>query len=131
MMNLQALRKDLLAPTPGRAAQALRIGLICTLTLLIAETYGTPEIALTTYVVFFLNQPDRMGSLVQSLAITVLITVVLACLFLLAPAMIASPPWRIATMAGVSFVLMFLNSASKLQGVAATVALVTSNPRIE
>jgi multidrug resistance protein MdtO len=100
------------------------MGLICTLTLLIAETYGTPEIALTTYVVFFMNQPDRMGSLVQTLAITVLITVVLAGLFLLAPAMIASPPWRIAAMAGLSFGLMFLNSASKLQGVAATVALV-------
>lgn len=124
MMDLQALRKDLLTPTPGRAAQALRMGLICTLTLLIAETYGTPEIALTTYVVFFMNQPDRMGSLVQTLAITVLITVVLAGLFLLAPAMIASPPWRIATMTGLSFGLMFLNSASKLQGVAATVALV-------
>ncbi len=50
-------------PSPGRLAFAARLALICTLVTIFAETYTTPEIALTVYLVFFLNKPDRMSSM--------------------------------------------------------------------
>ena len=46
----------LLAPRPGRFELAIRLAVICALTVLVVEIYQTPDAALTVYVVFFLNQ---------------------------------------------------------------------------
>ena len=67
-------------PSPGRLAYAARIALICMLVAICAETYTTPEIALTVYLVFFLNKPDRTSSMALTLAIMVLITLVVGLL---------------------------------------------------
>ena len=58
----------LLRPEPGRNEFALRLALMCSLTVLVAEIYQTPEPALTTYIVFFLNREDRASSLILNLA---------------------------------------------------------------
>jgi multidrug resistance protein MdtO len=111
-------------PTPGRLAFAARLALICTLVAVFAEFYTTPEIALTVYVVFFLNKPDRTSSMLLTVAITILITIVIALLFVLAQPVLGNPALRVLTMALISFVTMFLASASKLKPVASVVALV-------
>jgi multidrug resistance protein MdtO len=56
----------LLMPFPGRLEFAARLALICALTTLVVEIYQTPDPALTVYVVFFLNKPDRGASLIVS-----------------------------------------------------------------
>jgi multidrug resistance protein MdtO len=114
----------LTVPSPGRLAFAARLALICTLVAVFAEVYKTPEIALTVYVVFFLNKPDRVSSLVLTVAITLIITVVIGIIFLLALPVLGNPGLRVLTMALISFVMMFLLSASKLKPVASIVALV-------
>jgi multidrug resistance protein MdtO len=111
-------------PSPGRLAFAARIALTCTLVAIFAETYTTPEIALTVYLVFFLNKPDRMSSMTLTIAITVLITFVVGLLLLLAEPVWASPAMRVFTMASISFVMLFFASASKLKPLASTIALV-------
>ncbi len=111
-------------PSPGRLAFAARIALTCTLVAIFAETYTTPEIALTVYLVFFLNKPDRMSSIALTIAITVLITFVVGLLLLLAEPVWASPAVRVLAMASISFVLLFFASASKLKPLASTIALV-------
>ena len=63
-------------------AFAARLALICTLVAVFAEVYKTPEIALTVYVVFFLNKPDRASSMLLTVAIVVIITVVVGITFL-------------------------------------------------
>jgi multidrug resistance protein MdtO len=110
--------------TPGRLAFAARLALICTLVAVFAEVYTTPEIALSVYVVFFLNKPDRTSSMLLTVAITILITLVIALLFVLAGPVLANPALRVLTMTLISFVMMFLASASKLKPVASVVALV-------
>ena len=62
----------LLMPFPGRLEFAIRLALICALTTLVVEIYQTPEPALTVYLVFFLNKPDRGTSLILSLAMLAL-----------------------------------------------------------
>jgi multidrug resistance protein MdtO len=111
-------------PSPGRLAFAARIALTCTLVAIFAETYTTPEIALTVYLVFFLNKPDRMSSMAVTIAITVLITFVVGLLLLLAEPVWASPAVRVFAMASISFVMLFFASASKLKPLASTIALV-------
>ena len=111
-------------PSPGRLAFAARIALICMLVSIFAETYTTPEIALTVYLVFFLNKPDRMSSMALTLAIMVLITLVVGLLLLLAEPVWASPAVRVLAMASISFVMLFFASASKLKPLASTIALV-------
>ena len=110
--------------SPGRLAFAARLALICTLVAVFAEVYKTPEIALTVYVVFFLNKPDRASSMLLTVAIVVIITLVVGTLFLLAPPLLGNPGLRVLTMALISFVMMFLSSASKLKPVGSIVALV-------
>ena len=111
-------------PSPGRLAYAARIALICMLVAICAETYTTPEIALTVYLVFFLNKPDRTSSMALTLAIMVLITLVVGLLLLLAEPVWASPAVRVFVMASISFVMLFFASASKLKPLASTIALV-------
>ena len=111
-------------PSPGRFTFALRLALICTLVAVFAEVYKTPEIALTVYVVFFLNKPDRTSSMLLTVAIIVIITIVVGILLLLAQPLLGNPGLRVLTMALISFAMMFLSSASRLRPVASIVALV-------
>ena len=110
--------------TPGRLAFAARLALICTLVAVFAEVYKTPEIALTVYVVFFLNKPDRTSSMLLTVAIVIVITVVVGILVLIAPPLLANPGLRVLSMAVISFAMMFLGSASKLKPIASILALV-------
>src|SRR5579863_7021676 len=68
----------LLVPFPGRTAMAVRVALICALVVLVTSGYGTPEAAISVYVVFFLNRADRVTSVVLAVAMLLLVTVVIA-----------------------------------------------------
>jgi multidrug resistance protein MdtO len=111
-------------PSPSRLAFAVRLSLICTFVAIFAEVYKTPEIALTVYVVFFLNKPDRTSSMLLTVAIVVIITTVVGIILLIATPLLANSGLRVLTMALISFVMMFLGSASKLKPVASILALV-------
>jgi multidrug resistance protein MdtO len=112
------------APTPGRLEFAARLALICTLTALVAQYYDTPAPALTAYLAFILNRPDRTTSMLLSVALTVVVTIVLGLTVLVAQAVVDHPPARVASMAAISFGLLFLVSASKLRPIGSNIALV-------
>ena len=114
----------LLAPTPGRFEFAARLALICALTTFVAQYYDTPEPALTAYLAFFLNRPDRATSVLLSVAMTVIVTIVLGLTVLVAQAVVDDAPSRVASMAAISFGLLFLVSASKLRPVGSSIALI-------
>jgi len=117
---------SLLEPTPGRLAFALRLGLICALSTYLVERYQTPEPALTTYLVFFLNKPDRGTSLIVHAAMVLLITILIAGILIAADVVIDYPFWRLGSMAALSCGLLFLASASRLRPIAATIALIVA-----
>jgi multidrug resistance protein MdtO len=114
----------LLASSPERWEFALRQALICALTALIAAIYQTPDPALTVYVVFFLNKPDRTTSVLVNVVMLALISVVISLVILVTMLVIDHPVGRIASMATISFALLFLASASKLRPIGAIIALI-------
>src|SRR5262245_21776705 len=114
----------LLGPRPGRLAYAARLALICALTALVVEIYQTPSAALTVYVAFFLNKPDRVESLLIDVVFVVLVSFILGFLTLVAMAVIDVPLWRVLAITIISFALMFLVSASKLRPIGAIFALI-------
>ena len=114
----------LLAPKPGRLELASRLALICALAVLVAEIYQTPEPALTAYVAFFLNRDSRTMSLIIDFVFLALITLVIGFIVLVAMVVINDPMWRVISMAAISFGVLFLASASKLQPVASVIALI-------
>ena len=116
----------LLMPFPGRLEFAIRLALICALTTLVVEIYQTPEPALTVYLVFFLNKPDRGTSLILSVAMLALFTLIVSSVILVAIIVIDQPVWRVASMAAISLGLLFLASASKLRPIGGTVALIVA-----
>lgn len=114
----------LLEPRPGRLAFAARLALICALTTLVVVIYQTPSAALTVYVVFFLNKPDRAESLLLNVVFTVLITLIIGFTMLVAMAVVDAPLARLVSMTAISFAVLFLTSASKLRPVGAIIALI-------
>ena len=114
----------LLAPSAERWEFALRQALICALTALIVEYYQTPDPALTVYVVFFLNKPDRATSVLLNFVFLVLISVIIGLAILVTMFVLDDPVWRVASMAAISFAMLFLTSASKLRPVGAIIALI-------
>ena len=116
----------LLKPFPGRVEFAARLALICALTALVVGIYQTPSPALTTYVVFFLNKPDRGTSLILSIAMLVLMSVIISATILVAMVVIDQPAWRVASMTTISLGLLFMASASKLRPVGGIVALIVA-----
>ncbi len=116
----------LLKPFPGRVEFAARLALICALTALVVEVYQTPEPALTTYVVFFLNKADRGTSLILNTAMLILKSLIISATILVAMVVIDQPAWRVASMTAISLGLLFMASASKLRPVAGIVALIVA-----
>ena len=114
----------LLAPSPGRWELALRQALICALTALVVEVYQTPDPALTAYVVFFLNKPDRTTSVLINVVFLGLISFVIGLTIFVTMFVVDNPVWRVASIAIISFGFLFLASASKLRPVSAIVALI-------
>ena len=113
-----------LRPAPGRAVFTARIALICALTAGAAATFGTPDPALTIYVVFFLNRADRAASVATAIAMLLLITFILAFSMIAAMLVVNNPLMRVAAIGLISFGLLFLTSASKLKPVGAIIALI-------
>ncbi len=116
----------LLMPFPGRLEFAVRLALICALTTLVVEIYQTPDPALTVYVVFFLNKPDRGTSLILNIVMVVLISLIITSVILVAIIVIDEPVWRVASMAAISLGLLFMASASKLRPIGGIVALIVA-----
>ncbi|RDK07515.1 FUSC family protein [Cupriavidus lacunae] len=116
--------RALLAPIPGRAAATTRITVACTLTVLVTSIYGTPEAAISAYVVFFANRADRTSSIVMSVAALVLVSMIIGLVIWLADFSVDDPLRRVACMAMVSAAVLFLTSASKLRPVGAIVAMI-------
>ncbi len=114
----------LLAPFPGRREFALRQALICALTTVVVLIYQLPDAALTVYVVFFLNKPDRAMSLILNALFLVVITVTIGLTLVTTMLVIDAPVWRFVSIAAISFALLFLTSASKLRPVGTTIALI-------
>ncbi|QBR01573.1 FUSC family protein [Paraburkholderia pallida] len=114
----------LLAPFPGRASIVTRIALICALTVLVTSAYGTPGASTAVYIVFFLNRPDRVTSVVTCVALLLLVTAIIGTVMAVAIFCINEPALRVASMALLSFGLLFVTSASKLRPVGAIVAMI-------
>ncbi|EYS85884.1 fusaric acid resistance protein [Cupriavidus sp. SK-4] len=116
--------RALLAPLPGRAAATTRITLACTLTVLVTSIYGTPEAAISAYVIFFINRADRTSSIVMSVAALVLVSLVIGLVIWLADFSVDDPLRRVACMAVASAAVLFLTSASKLRPIGGIVAMI-------
>lgn len=114
----------LLAPFPGRASLVTRIALICALTVLVTSTYGTPDASTAVYLVFFLNRPDRVTSIVTSIVLLLLVTVIIGIVMVFAIFCINEPALRVASIAVLSFGFLFATSASKLRPVGAIVGMI-------
>jgi len=113
-----------LRPFPGRLPFAIRLAVICALTALVCEIYQTPEAALTVYVAFFLNKPDRVTSLILNVAMVALISILIGIIFLLANRVLDRPFRLVATMTLISLLVLFVSSASKLSAIGGTLALI-------
>jgi multidrug resistance protein MdtO len=114
----------LLAPLPGRVEFAVRLALMCALTVLVVEIYQTPDPALAVYIVFFLNRDNRTLSLILNVILILVVSVTIGIVILVAKLVLDEPMWRVISMALISFGLLFLTSASKLRPLGATIALI-------
>src|SRR3984957_12084583 len=88
---------NLRRPFPGRLEFAARLALICAVTTLVVEIYQTPEPALTVYVFFFLNKPDRGTSLLLRRVRVALLSLLTAVGILASLVPFEDAVWRVAS----------------------------------
>ncbi|MEI9939407.1 MAG: FUSC family protein [Pseudomonadota bacterium] len=117
---------SLLRPEPTQLELCLRLAIICTLTTLVVEIYRTPLPALAAYIVFFMNRPDRVTSVIANVVLVLLLTFVIGLVLGIALLVLDDSQWRVIAIAVLSFAFMFLTSASKLRPIGGTLALVTA-----
>ena len=122
----RALWRHVVEPEPGRFAFAARLALACAITAVVTAVFQMPSPALTTYVAFFVNKPDRMETIVLCVVMTILITLILGFTIAVAQLVADSSAWRVAAMTAISFGMLFLVSASKLRPIGGIVALISA-----
>ncbi|HEY2528955.1 MAG TPA: FUSC family protein [Xanthobacteraceae bacterium] len=98
--------------------------MICALAVLVAEIYQTPDPALSTYIVFFLNREDRATSIIMNVILLLVMTVIIGFVIVVAMIVADDPMWRVVSMTVISFCFLFLASASKLRPIGGTMALI-------
>jgi multidrug resistance protein MdtO len=108
-LDLVALLRRELRPTPGRLDDCLRIVLVLLGLITIAETFRLSEIALSAYIVLFLSGREAASTVLTALLAGV--AVVLAIFITIAVFMLSlsEPALRIPLMAVMTFVAMFLS----------------------
>jgi multidrug resistance protein MdtO len=125
-VDLRVLWRRVVEPAPGRFAFAARLALVCAITAVLTAAYQTPSPALTAYVAFFVNKPDRMETVLLCIVMTLLITLILGFTTFVADLVLDSSASRMAAMTAVSLVMLFLVSASKLRPIGGIVALIVA-----
>ncbi|WP_229681135.1 FUSC family protein [Neoroseomonas lacus] len=102
----------------------MRLTAITVVVALVGEVYQLPDLALAVYVVFFLNRPDRTSSIIVCVTMTLLLTFCITLILGVLLLTVDQTFWQVMSIGMLSFLLLFLGSASKLRPVAATVALI-------
>ena len=115
-----------LGPDAERLEFATRLALICSLTTLLTAIYQTPEPALSAYVAFFMNRAERMTSVVLSIVFTLIIGILVGLVIVIANFVVDDPMWRVISIAVISFLMLYVGSASRLQPIAGTLALIVA-----
>ena len=115
-----------LRPFAGRFALTWRVALLCALVTGGAMVYHVPLAAISCYLVIFLMKQDAVATSVMAFGVILLATVVVFLIIPVVNLSIDSPALRLAIMFGVSYVFLFLASATPLGEQAAIVALVVA-----
>ena len=113
-----------LQPFPGRLAMTWRVALLCAIVAGVAMVYKIPESAIGCYLIIFLMKPNGAQNVGQSIGLIILASVVVLAMAPLVQATADSPLLRIAVMALISFVFVFLGAASQLGEIGSIIALV-------
>lgn len=113
-----------LQPRPGRWELSWRMAALCALTGAVFMTYQIPLAAIGCYLIFFVLKPEPTESILMAIAVIVLVSVVVALLFLVGNTTLEHPAWRLAIIAATSMLFMYLGVASQVGPVGSIVALV-------
>jgi multidrug resistance protein MdtO len=112
-----------LAPRPGRFRDAVSIGGLCTAIVVVSMTLRIPEAGLAAYLVFFAYRPDANGTIAVAVVFAALSILVVGLSIPMLGAVVDHPPARMALVAVITFVGMWLASATPLGPIASTLAM--------
>ena len=112
-----------LAPRPGRFRDAVSIGGLCTAIVVVSMTLRIPEAGLAAYLVFFAYRPDANGTIAVAVVFAALSILVVGLSIPMLAAVVDNPPARMALVAVITFVGMWLASATPLGPIASTLAM--------
>ena len=98
----------LIAPTPGRLENTIRAVVLVLAVVAIGETFRLPEIAISAYIVLFVSRAEAASTALTALlaGLAAIVAIFLAVLVLVFT--LSEPALRIPTIAGMTFVAMFL-----------------------
>lgn len=113
-----------LMPVPGRLAAALALTGLVLLTVVLAMSMQMPESALSCYLLFFAWRDNAGEAIFTAIKLIAAATLGILLAIPLLGAVVDDPMLRLAGLAGMTFLGMFLSQASRLGPLAATAGFV-------
>ena len=109
-----ALLRRLLAPTPGRFGNTLRLVVLVLASVTISEVFRMPEAAVSAYIVLFVSKGEAASTIAGAAIAGMAILVALLITIVVFMVSLAEPALRIPLVALTTFVAMFLSRTSPL-----------------
>ena len=104
----------LLAPTPGRLGNTLRLTVLVLVTVTLSEIFRTPDPALSAYVVLFVSRGEAASTVMTAAIICIAVVLALLLTIVLFGLSLSEPAVRIPLVAVATFIAMFLSRTSSL-----------------
>ena len=115
------LRREL-APRPGRLADTLRLLALILISVVISETFGIPEVAISAYIIVFISRDEAFSSISLGIAVIIIATFAIGATIVTLTIVAGEPALRLAAMTLFSFLAMWCVRA--INGPLGTVAFV-------
>ncbi|WP_392561598.1 FUSC family protein [Orbus sturtevantii] len=113
-----------LLPFPGRAALTWRIALLSALMAVVAMIYEIPESAISCYLIIYLMKDDANENIVIAIAVSILLSLAVALIFLLTNLTINSVFFRIFMIFICSYFFVYMGAKFNVSEIGNLVALV-------
>ncbi|WP_392552037.1 FUSC family protein [Orbus wheelerorum] len=113
-----------LLPFPGRAALTWRIALLSALMAVVAMVYEIPESAISCYLIIYLMKDDANENIVIAIAVSILLSLAVALIFVLTNLTINSVFLRISMIFFCSYFFVYLGAKFNVTEIGNLIALV-------
>jgi multidrug resistance protein MdtO len=122
---LRLLRDELTGLSPARRSRMFRMTALVMIVTIVSMALRVPEVALSTYMIFFFSRPDAAATVRTAVGGVVGVTLAIALIFVFYLTTFDEPALRVPVMASIIFAGMYVMRSSPAGPLGLVIAIVT------